>query len=168
MPSRAVVRKAVRAYLRLAYDGAPPASVQARLDALERHDGTDLRDCPMFERGGEGESQHLALRLGNRFYPHMKLIIEPEPGGARFLFRADTHDAHCCPAQGSEEHDSFRDLMEKNQRLAAAIEATWSTMGVPTGATALRDALQHRRARDAGPRAGGRQGTARERGATAR
>lgn len=84
------------------------------------------------------------LRLGSRIYPHMKLAIERSPGGEGHLFRADTHDQHCCPAPGSREYDIFRQLMTANREIAQGIESEWERQGLPTFKTYLKRDLQRR------------------------
>jgi hypothetical protein len=74
----------------------------------------------------------------------MKLVIERAPDGNAFLFRADAHDAHCCPPAGSPEHDAFRQLMTTNQETITAIEKAWAAEGVPTMKTYLQADLARR------------------------
>ena len=66
----------------------------------------------------------------------MKLSIDERPDQQGFLFRADTHDRHICPAPGSKDHE-ICELMEKNQQLAQSIETTWQDGGLPTFKTYL-------------------------------
>jgi hypothetical protein len=86
------------------------------------------------------------LRLGNRHYPHMKMVIDRAPDGQGFLFRADTHDNHVRPKPGSRDEKPFLELMEKNRQVAEAIEAAWEQEGLPTFKKFLRDDLERRRA----------------------
>jgi len=74
----------------------------------------------------------------------MKLVIERSPDGELFLFRADTHDRHCCPPEGAPEHQAFVSLMTKNQELAQAVETAWAEAGLPTFKTWLREDLARR------------------------
>src|SRR5436305_13255501 len=99
------VWRAIEVYVAHAYDGAiPPSAVRKKLDTLRSLAPEDFYTNSAFERG-EGDAaatgNRLSLRLGNRFYPHMKLTIERSPDQRGFLFRADTHDRHCCPPAGS-------------------------------------------------------------------
>jgi hypothetical protein len=74
----------------------------------------------------------------------MKLSIDRRPDQIGFLFRADTHDRHICPSPASKEHGKFRQLMEKNQKLAQTIEAAWEEGGLPTFKSYLKQDLQRR------------------------
>ena len=138
-PAPAAVWKAVEAYLAVAYDAAPPNGVAERLALLRSAAEAAFYDCQAFERSGEG----YALRLGNRFYPHMKLVLEPAPGG-RFVFRADTHDRHFLdliePANAG-----LAELMSRNEAIARAIEDAWSACGIFTAMAHFRDQLARKR-----------------------
>ena len=105
----------------------------------------DFYASPIFERDSKTAPSKLSLRLGNKTYPHMKLTIERSPDKNGYLFRADTHDRHCCPPQGAREHEQFVALMAKNQQVAQSVESAWADMGLPTFKTWLRDDLARRK-----------------------
>jgi hypothetical protein len=155
LPEPAAVLRAIDAYLRHAYGGAnPSAAVKSRVEALRGVATEDFFKSPSFERDPNvndpaATPSRLAVRLGNRFYPHMKLSIDRRPDGRGYLFRADTHDRHIQPQPQSKEYAAFCELMENNQKLAAAVEAAWAEEGLPTFKTFLRDDLA-RRAKDRG------------------
>jgi len=140
------VLKAIDIYLSVAYTVTPPAAVRARLEALRALPPEQFYVSPVFERDRPIDPTRLALRLGNRFYPHMKLMVEQTPDQRGFLLRADTHDAHCRPKEGTREYGIFCELMEKNQQVAQAIEAAWAGHDLPTFKTWLRDDLKRRMA----------------------
>jgi hypothetical protein len=141
LPEQSQVWNAIEIYLRHAYEGAQPSvTVRSLLETLRSWKG-DFFGAPIFART---PPQRYCARLGNAFYPHMKLVFEPSPDGEQFLFKADTHDRHVCPPPESPEHAAFRALMDKNQRLAEAIEGDWSSAGLPTFKTYLRDDLSRR------------------------
>src|SRR5918998_386203 len=62
----------------------------------------------------------------------------PPPDRHGYLFRADTHDSHCCPLPTSREYQPFRQLMEMNQGVAQAIESAWERQNLPTFKTFLK------------------------------
>src|SRR5437762_2097667 len=101
------VWKAIEVYLAQAYGGALPSSVRGRLDTLRSLSAEDFYASPIFERDAQPVPNKLSLRLGNKFYPHMKLTIERTPDKQSFLFRADSHDRHCCPVAGTRDYDAF-------------------------------------------------------------
>jgi hypothetical protein len=138
--------KAIDVYLAHAYSGPLPSPVRAKLDTLRSLPPEEFYSSPILERDAPAAASpgKLSLRLGNKFYPHMKLTIEQSPDQQRFLFRADTHDRHCCPAPESREYGPFCQLMEGNQQIAQAIEAEWAKEGLPTFKTYLRDDLARR------------------------
>ena len=142
-PSTSLVWQAIEVYLKCAYGEAKlPSAVRERLDTLQACRDAQLFDCPVFERDpGRGR---LLLRLGSRFYPHMKLVIERAPDAGGYLFRADTHDHHIRPPPGSREYRTFRDLMQTNRAIAAEIETEWAHRGVPTFKQYLRRDLERR------------------------
>src|SRR5206468_11348526 len=125
-PDPAVVRRAIETYMRVAYTGVePPVIVRSMLATIETFAG-DFFKAPTFVKDDPKSPKKYTLRLGNRHYPHMKLVYELGPDGSTFLFRADSHDAHCCPPAGTPEHDAFRALMTANQQVVSAIENGWA------------------------------------------
>jgi hypothetical protein len=145
LPEADEVMRAIEIYLATAYTSAPPIVVKARVENVK---GClpDWSHCREFVPESRDHGTRYTLRLGNAFYPHMKLAIEPSPGGDRFLYRADTHDKHVCPKPDSPDYPAFAKLMENNQIVAAAIEAAWEQAGLSTFKSYLREDLQRRRA----------------------
>ena len=78
-PEPATVWRAIDVYLDAAYGGQPPSAVRSRLETLRPLDDASFYDSAVFEVKGEGATTRLFLRLGNRFYPHMKMAIEKRP-----------------------------------------------------------------------------------------
>jgi len=147
-PAPSDVWRAVDVYLQHAYAGAqPPAAVRARLDKLRAAGDEHFFDSDLLERDVKESPTKLSLRLGNRAYPHMKLVIESSPDGAAHFFRADTHDRHCCPAPDSKEYAMFCELMEANRKAADEIEHAWADAGLPTFKEFLRQDLERRRSK---------------------
>jgi hypothetical protein len=138
--------KAIDIYLSHAYTSQPPSPVRAKLETLRALPPEAFYKSSVFERDSVNNPSKLSLRLGNNLYPHMKLTIERSPDKSGFLFRADSHDSHCCPAPESREHGEFCALMDRNQKIAQAIEAAWAEEHLPTFKTFLRDDLAKRKA----------------------
>jgi hypothetical protein len=120
--------------------------VNSRVQALREAEPLTIFNSAAFEKEPKEEPTRLALRLGNRSYSHMKLVIERSPDGRGHLFRADTHDRHILPSVGSRDYEPFRALMEQNRRIAAAIETEWESRGLATFKQYLREDLARRRA----------------------
>jgi len=150
-PAPELIWKAIETYLKWAYppDGtAPPSAVSARLNTLRTTPPDAFYECAVLEKSGEkpgDDPTHFSLRLGNRVYPHMKLVIDRAPDGRTFLLRADTHDAHCQPRPGSHEQAAFAELCRHNRVVAEQIEAAWESENLPTFKKFLRDDLARRR-----------------------
>ena len=144
-PNPALVWKPIEIYLSNAYERPPSLAVRQRLDQLRGSTEDAFFACNAFEATPREAPNRLDLRLGNRCYPHMKMVIERAPDGRRCLFRADTHDRHIQPAPGSREYDAFRQLREQNQSIAWKIESAWERQGVPTFKSYLREDLERRR-----------------------
>jgi hypothetical protein len=144
LPQDSEVWAAIDLYMSLAYDAAPSATVQ-RLLAQLRECTARLMECPGWIKT-PGETVRYSLRLGNRWYPHMKLLIEPAPDGRSYLFKADTHDRHIAVAPGSKDYDAFQQLMRNNQRLAEQIENAWAQRQLQTFKEYLRRDLERRTA----------------------
>jgi hypothetical protein len=144
-PQSSQVWQAIDTYLRIAYPGTDklPASVQGKLDVLRSACGALLK-APAFETD-EANPGKYSLRLGNRIFPHMKLVIDCRSAGGCF-YRADAHDAHCRPRDASPEMKAYQALIEQNHAISSAIETAWATEGLPTFKTFLRQDLSRRAA----------------------
>ncbi|MFL5298784.1 MAG: hypothetical protein ACJ79R_00405 [Anaeromyxobacteraceae bacterium] len=140
-PAPADLWRAIEAYLAVAYDGPRPAAVEERLSKVRQANGTELYECGAFECA---DDHRYALRLGNRFYPHMKLVVEASPAGGA-LFRADTHDRHFLDLVGPGQTE-FEVLMARNETIAKAIEDAWAACQVPTTREYWRATMASRRA----------------------
>ncbi len=145
-PDPSDVLRAVDTYIKVGYgDEALPAHVRSQLAVLQTWKGDFFRSPAIASDGGTPPKRY-SIRLGNRYYPHMKLAVERSPDGKAYLFRADTHDGHVQPAPGSSEQAAFRELTEKNRALADAIEAAWDEQNLPTFKRFLRNDLARRKA----------------------
>ncbi|HZZ44922.1 MAG TPA: hypothetical protein VFE58_18435 [Tepidisphaeraceae bacterium] len=126
LPSDEIIFRAIRIYLGRAYgEGGVPKGVEGKVEELGRG---DVFTNKVVEQG----KGRYWIRLGNRWYPHMKVCMEERPDGRGYLFRADTHDRHVRPAEGSKEAGMFRELVEKNAALSKEIEGAWAEEGIPT------------------------------------
>ena len=139
------VKQAIDIYLSKAYDGPPPVNVRSLLRVMESWGG-EFYECPIFAPDQARPPTKYTARLGNRQYPHMKLVLQLAPDEGTWLFRADSHDRHCCPPATSPEYNDFCGLIEQNQRTAERIEAAWSAAGIPTFKAYLKEDLARRAA----------------------
>ena len=144
LPDAATASRAIAIYMEHAYRGSEPSSaVRNLLDSLRERAG-DLYSLPAFARTGEGARARWSIQLGNRFYPHMKLVIEPAPTGSDYLFKADTHDRHIQPPPGHPELRPFMELRARNKAVSEEIEQAWADAGVCTFKTYLHADLARR------------------------
>ena len=159
-PAPAALWQAIGTYLRFAYDGDlanglpanTPSPVRAKLQVLRATADAEVFESNVFEKDHAPGTAHngqrpkrYCLRLGNRSYPHMKLVVDRAPDGKGYLLRADTHDNHVRPRPGSRDERPFLELMEKNRVCAEAIETAWEQQGLPTFKQFLRDDLARRK-----------------------
>jgi len=145
-PDSSQVSRAIEIYLAHAYgEATPPVTVRSLVSTL-RSWGGNFFEAPVFATDSHDPPTRYSIRLGNVYYPHMKLVFQLSPDDQQFLFRVDTHDKHCCPPGSAPEYNAFCDLMEKNQRQAEEIESAWAEAGLPTFKTYLREDLAKRQA----------------------
>ncbi len=137
-PAPRRVWQAIQLYLQVAYGGILPEQVAKRIAELKSASDARFYESAAFERDHPQDPTHFSLRLGNRAYPHAKLVIERSPDGSSALFQADTHDRHCCPEPTSPDYPKYRELMEQNQRIAREVELAWAKEGLPTFQQLLR------------------------------
>src|SRR5262245_58216466 len=147
-PDQALVLKAIDIYLAKAYTKEPPLTVRSLLNLLKSWAG-DFYAAPAFAKTGAPNAPRCTLRLGNDFYPHMKLALEPAPDDAAYLFKADSHDKHLCPASSHPDYAAFMELREKNQKVVEAVESACAAAGIPTFKTYLQADLDRRAAQNA-------------------
>ena len=151
-PNPLEVMRAVDTYLHIAYGSETlPLTVQSQLAVLKSWKGPFFRSraprgAATAATDGGTPPKRYSIRLGNRYYPHMKLAIERSPDGQGYLFRPDTHDGHCCPPADHPEYGAFRQMMERNSAIASQIEAALAEQGLPTFKTYLQQDLQRRQA----------------------
>lgn len=143
-PPPSTVWQAIDTYLRIAYEGAAPARITARLAELRACCEEAFYESPVFEREPKESPRRYALRLGNRHYPHMKLVVEGLPSQREWFFRADTHDHHARPEPTDPDHEAFCALMERNRVISCAVEAAWRGEGISTFQEFLRRDLERR------------------------
>jgi hypothetical protein len=138
--------RAVDIYVAAAYEGSCPATVRARIESLRAAPCESFYQSAQLEPTPKQQPVKLSLRLGNRWYPHMKLVVELAPDQQTSLFRADTHDRHIQVSPESREYAAFCEMMGKNQSLATRIESDWEAGGIATFKSFLRRDLARRQA----------------------
>jgi CheY-like chemotaxis protein len=149
-----MVQRAVGIYLDLAYGGsggprrmpnlslAPDAGLDRLLELLQKEvvaDGT-----------GNERRVRYTLRLGNRNYPFMKLVLQEHLVAGEFIFAVDTHDDMEIKPD-FPDYEAWMAVRRFNRKLKTDIESQLASEGVPT-AEALKDLVARRpeRGREAG------------------
>lgn len=125
-PPPSQLLRAVEVYLTVAYGGPVPRAAEEQLSRLRATPDEACYESEVFERS----DGRLSLRLGNRLYPHMKLVVEASETGLPH-FRVDTHDRHFLDLVGAPD-PGLSELMVRNEALARRIEDAWSAAGIPT------------------------------------
>lgn len=132
-PSRADVFFAIDLYLIQAYGRSPlPAAVAALIRSLHSAGDWEFFSMSAWERDGSQPPGRLSLRLGNRRYPHMKLVLQRRPDGLGYIWRVDPHDRHVLVPTSAADCDAFGELMHADEQMALKIESTWESQGLPT------------------------------------
>lgn len=150
MPSLSseLLTRAVGIYLEHAYSGGNvPANRSQFVGWSHLSPLDDLLQTKGIERpadSGPSPSVRYALRVGNQWYPHMKILVCSTGSEDDIIFAVDTHDQLKLPP-GSPEEAVFRELQARNQELARNVENLWEQSGVPTQAGVLRQYLAQAR-----------------------
>lgn len=127
------VCRAIEIYLDLAWpaDGLGEPRMRAAdfageptLDALFKR----FEQRPEEQRG---DMRHFALRLGNRKYPFMKLIVQEYLVDGEMFLSVDTHDDLTLDSR-APDFDRWVALKRWNRELKGRIEEAWESAGLPT------------------------------------
>jgi len=89
----------------------------------------------------------IALRLGNAFYPNMKLRLTRPPGNDVFVLMVDSHDVMLAAPPGSPDHEALEELKAANAAIAGDITRAWDAADLPTERNYLRDKIRQARMR---------------------
>ncbi len=140
-----LVQRAVSIYLDLAYGGS---GGPRRMPNLSLPDDADAaRVLEQFQRevvADESSERRVryTLRLGNRNYPFMKLVLQEHLLEGEFIFAVDTHDDMEIKPD-FPDYDAWMAVRRFNRKLKAEIEAQLASEGLAT-AESLRDLVARR------------------------
>ena len=152
----AFVQRAVSIYLDLAYGGSGGPRRMPNLSLPDDADAARVLEQFQREIVADGSSERrvrYALRLGNRNYPFMKLVLQEHLLEGEFIFAVDTHDDMEIKPD-FPDYDAWMAVRRFNRKLKAEIEAQLASEGLAT-AESLRDLVARRI-----PRASGESGLA--------
>lgn len=138
------VQRAVGIYLDLAYGGS---AVPRRLPNLALPASAKPAEIlALFAKDvvadGEQRRVRYTLRLGNRNYPFMKLVLQEHLLRGEFIFGVDTHDEMEIKPD-FPDYEAWLAVRRFNRKLKLDIEAQLAAEGIPTAA-ALLDVVSHR------------------------
>ena len=151
LPRADALKEAISIYVSRAYpDGADERTSQK----FTVPDDCDLAGW-LIEDVGEPEPadadidslRSIALRMGNAFYPNMKLRLTRPPGSDIFLLMVDSHDVMLAAPPGSPDHEPLEALKAANAAIARDITGAWDAAGLPTERNYLRDKIRQARKR---------------------
>ena len=142
LPTVGALQQAAKIFLDIAYgDATPPPEVRKRMEPINSADASQPCRREWFEISSKEEiNPSLRLRLGQKHYPHMKMLLQPSPDLDEYLFFADSHDRHLFTAVESEAH-ALAALRQANAEITREIERQWEQAGVPTFQSYLRRAM---------------------------
>jgi hypothetical protein len=148
LPSPEQICLAVEIYLKHAYEGSVPESVQPLLPGPDVDPAAWLvgptAECDPPEATLE-TLRSSAFRLGNFAYPHMKLRVSRPPHRPVFLFSVDSHDAVLQAKPGTPDYAMLQELKAHNAKVADAILADWDAAELPTERGYLRGFVEKAR-----------------------
>lgn len=136
--------QALDVYFQTAFGSVPvPAKSQPFARADQCATIEEILSLKGVEKGAPepGRGERFLLRLGNPWYPHMKVIVSTNADGSEVIFAVETHDLFEVPAN-SPEAGAIRELQERNRTLARTVEESWERANVPTQAGVMREYLQ--------------------------
>jgi hypothetical protein len=136
--------RAIQLFLEFAYSGsAVPSNRSQFQDLSPAAPMEELLQLPGVERLpsrlGEDPGGY-SFRIGNAWYPHMKLTVQIYGSAPGYVFGVDTHDMFNIPAN-APDYEEVQKLRLKNQELARQIERAWESDGLPTQNGLLRSYL---------------------------
>jgi len=120
------IQLATDIYLKKAYPEGAPAGILSKADSLHQfHTVQELMGWGDLEH----EKNRHSLRLGNKNYPHMKLVFMIK--GNCNLFYVDAHDSHFEVNKDTPGYEGLVALRKVNKKLKKSIESTWMSENLP-------------------------------------
>jgi CheY-like chemotaxis protein len=132
-----MVNQAIDAYLELAYGAS--AGARDRPDRALAAPAATEEILALFQREtveaeGRAALSRFTLRLGNRNYPFMKLLMQEHIVAGEFYFGVDTHDDLDIKPD-FPDYEAWTAVRRFNQELKRQIEARFAELALPTAAT---------------------------------
>lgn len=142
------IQRAADVYLKHAWGAEVPQAIRDQVRDIRACHETDIAlelfdsECSSTYADGSGQGgfRRYVLRLGNRQYPFMKLVIQEHLLNGEFFFSVDTHDNLSVDAD-NPDYPAWCELKRHNQELKETIEDAWAQSGTPTLAS-LRELME--------------------------
>ncbi|RLE18836.1 MAG: hypothetical protein DRJ08_05485 [Acidobacteria bacterium] len=113
------LKKAVDIFLNIAYEGKdlpePIAQLAESISGVKSF--SELLEVQGVESPAEGVA---SIRLGNRMYPHMKLVIRKEEN--QLHFAVDTHDGPDRIPPNLPGYERFKPIIQENERIRETVQ----------------------------------------------
>ena len=134
--SRPLVERAIAIFLAAAW----PGREKEKMPHLGEAPGGEALVAEFTDESavdGDRVSRKYVIRIGNRFYPHMKFALEEHLLENEFFFCVDTHDDLDLKPD-FPDYEAWQQLKAENRRLKDEIESRWREAAVPTFADLAR------------------------------
>ena len=150
LPRSEVLRDAIDIYLSRAYPEGADERIAEKFTVPEDRDLAGW----LIDSVGEPDppdadidsARSIALRLGNAFYPNMKVRLTRPHGSRVFLLMVDSHDVMLKAPPGSPDFEALEELKSANAVIARDVTGAWDAAGLPTERNYLRDKIRQARA----------------------
>jgi CheY-like chemotaxis protein len=128
--TKELVEKAINAYLEIAYGTQKGKGIGIQVSEQNPF-GVFVDETPVPREPGEKVLHRYSLRLGNRDYPFMKLLLQEHMARGAYYFAVDTHD-HLDIRPDFPDFEDWMRVKRSNFKLREEIEESFRGRGVPT------------------------------------
>ncbi|HHI78653.1 MAG TPA: response regulator [Planctomycetes bacterium] len=128
--TKELVEKAIRAYLEIAYGTKESKGIGIQVSEQNPF-GVFVDETPAPREAGEKVLHRYSLRLGNRDYPFMKLLLQEHMARGAYYFGVDTHD-HLEIRPDFPDFEDWMRVKRSNFQLKEEIEEAFHRQGIPT------------------------------------
>ncbi len=128
--TKKLVEKAIQAYLEIAYGENEGSGIGFQISEKNPF-GVFVDETPVPREPGEKVLHRYSLRLGNRDYPFMKLLLQEHMARGAYYFAVDTHD-HLDIRPDFPDFEDWMRVKRSNFKLREEIESAFRRRGIPT------------------------------------
>ncbi len=128
--TKKLIEKAIQAYLEVAYGANEGSSIGFQVSEKNPF-SVFVDETPVPREPGEKVLHRYSLRLGNRDYPYMKLLLQEHMARGAYYFSVDTHD-HLDIRPDFPDFEDWMRVKRSNFKLREEIEGVFRIRGIPT------------------------------------